>query len=308
MKIDAAPGCVTIDAEGYRFNAAQLGQLHFWGYEPQEEQGCYRYETTEPAISLSKLTEYFNSDNVPFTLTESAERLLGVLETRSSELAALMDKAAHYKNGKIDEAAFKSFVHFTKRHIHRPLRDHQLKAAFHLTILGNGANFSVPGSGKTAVVLTFFEWLRLARKVNTLIVIGPPSCFGPWKTEFKETLGRAPRVVALAGGDQNERKAEYYRPEAGGVDLYLTTFQTLLNDERELILLLSSKGTSSLLVIDEAHYIKQLNGEWASAVLRVGRYAKFRCVLTGTPIPRSYTDVFNMMDYLWPAVPPSRLK
>ena len=304
MRIEVTPECVSLDAEGYRFNAAQLGQLHFWGYEPQQEPGWYRCETKDPAISLLKLTDYFSSDSVPFTLAESAERLLSDLRTSSSKLTALMDKAARYKNGESDEATLGSFVRFAKRHIARPLRDHQLKAAFHLTILGNGANFSVPGSGKTAVVLTFFEWLRLAGKVNTLVVIGPPSCFGPWKTEFRDTLGRVPKVATLAGGDQSQRKAEYYRAEADRADLYLTTFQTLLNDEHELTLLLSSRGTSSLLVIDEAHYVKQLNGAWASAVLRVGRYATFRCVLTGTPMPRSYTDVFNMMDFLWPKVPP----
>ena len=298
------PEGVSIDAEGYRFNAAQLGQLHFWGYKPHQERGFYRCETPDPAISLSKLTDYFISDKVLFTLSEPAERLLSSHQTSTSELVALMDKAARYKNGLLGVAEFNEFVQFAKQNIPRSLRDHQLKAAFHLTILGNGANFSVPGSGKTAVVLTFFEWLRVAGKVNTLVVIGPPACFGPWKTEFTETLGRVPRVVTLAGGDQLQRKANYYSAGEDRADLYLTTFQTLLNDERELTLLLSSKGTTSLLVIDEAHYVKQLNGAWASAVLRVAKFATFRCALTGTPMPRSYTDIFNMIDFLSPEVPP----
>jgi SNF2 family DNA or RNA helicase len=51
-------------------------------------------------------------------------------------------------------------------------------------------------------------------------------------------------------------------------------------------------------VIDEAHYIKQVNGSWANAVLNIARHAKYRCVLTGTPIPKSYTDLFNLFDFL----------
>ena len=119
MTIDASPEYVSIDAGGYRLNAAQFGQLHFWGYKPQQEQGFYKCETMDPAISLSKLTDYFNSDNVPFTLSKSAERLLFVLQTSSSELASLMGKAARYKNGESDEDTFRDFVRFAKKHIRR---------------------------------------------------------------------------------------------------------------------------------------------------------------------------------------------
>ena len=54
------------------------------------------------------------------------------------------------------------------------------------------------------------------------------------------------------------------------------------------------------LVIDEAHYIKQVNGNWASAVLNIAKHSKFRCILTGTPIPKSFSDIYNLFDFLWP--------
>jgi SNF2 family DNA or RNA helicase len=57
-------------------------------------------------------------------------------------------------------------------------------------------------------------------------------------------------------------------------------------------------------VIDEAHYIKQLDGAWANAVLNVSPFAVRRCILTGTPFPRTYTDSFNLFDALWPHCPP----
>ena len=64
------------------------------------------------------------------------------------------------------------------------------------------------------------------------------------------------------------------------------------------------QGVRFYLVVDEAHYIKQLGGEWAGAVLNVARHATRRCVLTGTPFPRSYTDSFNLFDVLWPQSSP----
>jgi SNF2 family DNA or RNA helicase len=52
-------------------------------------------------------------------------------------------------------------------------------------------------------------------------------------------------------------------------------------------------------VIDEAHYMKRLDGNWANAVLNIAQVATYRCALTGTPIPRSYMDLLNLMEFLW---------
>ena len=59
-------------------------------------------------------------------------------------------------------------------------------------------------------------------------------------------------------------------------------------------------GINVYLVIDEAHYIKQPGGQWADAVLKVAGHSKKRCILTGTPFPKSFTDAFNLFDVLWP--------
>ena len=182
----------------------------------------------------------------------------------------------------------------------RKLKPHQLKAAFHLYLIHNGANFSVPGSGKTSVVLSVYEKLKEEGKANVLFVVGPPACFGPWKNEFVETLGRKPKQKVLAGGDKGSRKSEYFASSDNKLELYLTTFQTLINDQKEINTFFSQKGIKAFLVIDEAHYIKQVNGNWASAVLNIAKHAKFRCILTGTPIPKSFSDIYNLFDFLWP--------
>src|SRR5690606_18794027 len=43
----------------------------------------------------------------------------------------------------------------------------------------------------------------------------------------------------------------------------------------------------------------QIDGEWASAVLHIAPYANYRVALTGTPVPKSYTDFFNLFDFLY---------
>jgi len=87
-------------------------------------------------------------------------------------------------------------------------------------------------------------------------------------------------------------------------ELYLTTFQTLQRDVNSVVSMFQDSGKRFFLVVDEAHYIKQINGAWATAVLSVAKYAERRCILSGTPFPRSFTDSFNLFDVLWPGTPP----
>lgn len=111
--------------------------------------------------------------------------------------------------------------------------------------------------------------------------------FGPWKNEFIETLGRKPKSIILAGGDKSNRKSKYYEDSTKTAELYLTSFQSLFYDRNELTDFLSQKHIRAYFVIDEAHYIKQINGNWAQAILKQSEKLHYRCVLTGTPTPKA---------------------
>ncbi len=154
------------------------------------------------------------------------------------------------------------------------------------------------------MVLTVFQWWRELGRIDSLFVVGPPACFGPWRSEYKAVLGIEPVSEVLAGGDANTRRSKYFVNSKSVSDLYLTTFQTLQRDWEQVKLLFERQGVRFFLIVDEAHYIKQIDGAWANAVQNIARHAERRCVLTGTPFPRSYDDGFNLFDVLWPESPP----
>jgi SNF2 family DNA or RNA helicase len=241
-----------------------------------------------------------DKEEIEYSVTPDCEKFFSELKKKHANFERIKLLCKKYKDGIFDNEKFSEFAEFINKNIQRKLKSHQIKASYHLYLLGNGANFSVPGSGKTTVVLTAYEKLKCEGKVNLLFIVGPPSCFGPWRTEFEETFGRQPKWRILAGGDQTIRKSEYFSPYSQNAELYLTTFQTLLNDQEEVITFLHRKDIKAFLVIDEAHYVKQINGNWANAVLGISEHAKYRCVLTGTPLPKGYSDIFNLFDFLWP--------
>ena len=302
MIIEISNNLIIISPTNEEVSPIVKSQLSFWNFDFNYSDNTF-LAPLDKHLFL-KIISYFENEELIFELKKDAKKYLENLEINNLNFEKLKAIAADYKSGNFNKMEFADFKDFVSQNIKRALKIHQLKAAYHLYLVGNGANFSVPGSGKTAVVLTVYEKLRIERKVNILFVVGPPSSFGPWKNEFCETLGRIPKFCIFAGGDKSIRKNQYYFTKGKKFELYLTTFQSLLYDQKELNDFLNQKDNNVFFVVDEAHYIKQINGNWARAILKQAGLAKFRCILTGTPMPKSYTDIFNLFDFLWPTQPP----
>ncbi len=299
MLIDTLENEILIHLENTSLKTYQLSQLQFWKFTSEDINKILRSRTDNVELLLIKLIEYFEEEKIVYELSQMCQSIVENRKQVVDDIRNIKETSSTFKEGKYDNEDFGQFAAFIKRSIHRKLRDHQIKAAYHLYISRNAANFSVPGSGKTSVVITVYEKLRLEGKVNLLLVIGPPSCFGPWKTEFYQTLERDSKARILSGSQPTDRKNEYYKRVEDRGELYLTTFQTLLNDQEDVITFLNNRDVKAFLVVDEAHYIKQLNGNWAQSVLKTSKYATYRCVLTGTPTPKSFSDIFNLFDFLW---------
>mgnify|MGYP000873698152 CR=1 FL=1 len=295
MKISLSDLNIILDDLG-DLKSYQISQLVYYGYK--QHYGTHIKYSESPIVDVIKIIEYFEEENIGIEYTEEILKLIEHSTSHKNELKSIFKTAKNIKDGEIYSDSFIEFKNFTTT-LPRKLKSHQIKSAFHFYTLGNGANFSVPGSGKTSTVLSVYQKLKEERKCNLLFVIGPPSCFQPWKNEFKDTLGRTADALILSGGNRELRRSEYYKSQDNIFELYLTTFQTVMNDCEEIIKFLSQKGVDAFLIIDEAHYIKQLGGSWSSSILKISKYSKYKGILTGTPIPKSYKDVFNLFDFLW---------
>lgn len=73
-------------------------------------------------------------------------------------------------------------------------------------------------------------------------------------------------------------------------------YESVKNYQNEIIELLDDK---SILVFDEIHKIKRIDGEYAKASLAIAQYATYVVAMTGTPIPNSYQDIYNLLHILY---------
>ena len=189
-----------------------------------------------------------------------------------------------------------------KNLVSRRLYEHQLKCAYHLAFSQNGCNFSVPGSGKTSIVYGAYAYLSNtqdeSKKLNKMLIIGPYSSFDPWEEEYKECFGVKPKIFRLSDEKSRKKKKSILKGREGDYDIIIMTYNSVPNLIDELKIFLKSNNV--MFVCDEAHKIKNAEGIWANSVLKIASLAKSRVILTGTPCPNGYEDLYNLFKFLYP--------
>ena len=178
----------------------------------------------------------------------------------------------------------------------RPLYDQQMWDSFFMYSMIKAGNFSVPGSGKTASVFGVYAYLKSSNEIINMIVVCPLNSFESWINEYKEVFGKTPRSFDSRQHSGQSSLSAFFN-EYASVDLVLINYQSLGKYAEALKKYLVSK---SLLVFDEAHYIKTWNTKRSEAARIVSGDAIRTLILTGTPMPNSYTDLYSLLHILFP--------
>jgi SNF2 family DNA or RNA helicase len=179
---------------------------------------------------------------------------------------------------------------------HRTLNARQLENLGRLLVLPHGANFSVPGAGKTSTLLAVYEILRGMDQTDRLLVVAPKNAFISWDEEVENCYrkGRWPVVRRLTGGASGVHSTLQENPE-----IALITYQ-LLPNVVELVKDWVIRHNTHI-VLDESHRIKSgWLGVTASAALELADAAVRRDILSGTPLPQSPEDLRPQFEFLWP--------
>ena len=161
-----------------------------------------------------------------------------------------------------------------------------------LVAMPNGANFSVPGAGKTLTTLSVWEHFRVSGDISRLLVVCPRSAFEAWENDSK-MLANAPIIGQFTDA-----------PIDSGIELLYVNYEQLENKTRLKRLTRWVEQASTMLVFDEAHRVK---GGGASirwrACREIAAHAKRVDLLTGTPMPQSQEDLRNLLTLSWQGIP-----
>lgn len=180
----------------------------------------------------------------------------------------------------------------------RQLKPFQLRDLSRLLSLPHGANFSVPGAGKTSV--TFALSLLAARPEDHLFVVAPKAAFPAWRGVVAECIeDDAPEWVredftVLSGSEyQNEVALR------SGARRFLMSYDLLVRQQALIAAYFSRQSVH--LVLDESHRMKAgLASQRGAFLINIASSPSRRDILSGTPMPQDANDMASQLGFLWP--------
>ena len=165
------------------------------------------------------------------------------------------------------------------------------------------------GTGKSRATLRRAVHLIETGKIDTVVIVAPGGVHTNWVVN--EVPAHAPELadmgaVCLAVTSQQlqtrgmQRKLDAARRARALV--VATTYSTWMTHAGRAMALGLLKRRRCMLVLDEAHRIKNPTAQRTRAILADGKLAAYRMVLTGTPVASSPLDAWAQVQFLDPTI------
>lgn len=149
------------------------------------------------------------------------------------------------------------------------------------------------GTGKTVMTTVALKILIQQTKVHHVLILCPPSVLYEWKRHLDDW---APELTSyLIRSPQKEvRKSLWETP----MHVYVTSYDMLKGDIENSILPKGSLEHFDVVVLDEAHHIKNMKSKRFRAIKQL--QPKRRWALTGTPVQNKIEDLASIFEFVYP--------
>ena len=259
--------------------------------------------------TLNELKSILTQFQFDVSLEENTTQELASYHREEEQFDLFSENARRIRNNEFHDepelvSQFDEFQTVLKKELKRTLYPLQLLSSFHMAFSQNSCNFAVPGAGKTSIVYGAYAYLKNLpptdpKHVDKLLVIGPLSSFAPWENEYEECFGVKPTSFRMSGNAEISRDLKKQHLYSGNPDeLTLIFHGGVPSYESQIIDFL--KKNKTLVVVDEAHRIKNHEGVWGKSVTEISKEAIARVILTGTPVPNGYQDIYNLYKFIYP--------
>lgn len=262
------------------------------GFTQSLEKKSYYIIADDTEKIIKEIIDYLKENKLKVSLDTEISNTLNNIHQREVNLEKARRVGLKIKLGK---NVCERPKHFSKS---VDIKSYQKISINHMVNVENTANFSMPGSGKTLMTYGVYDLLKSKKIVEQLFVVGPLASFRPWEDEYQFCFNANPKknIIRHIGTNRDKdisRLRDY--------DVILTSIGTATNDSISLRNQLF-KQKKIMMVIDESHRIKSFDEDatFANSMIELGRDATRRYILTGTPMPHDWEDLWSQITFLWP--------
>jgi len=170
---------------------------------------------------------------------------------------------------------------------------HQRTAAAKLLPTRIGGLLAEMGTGKTRVIIELIK-LR-AHKLNKAVIFCPVSLKRTWRDEILKHTDCAPDSIHVF----DERTSERRLPPAFW---YVVGIESMSSSARVALTVNALMDERTYAVCDESTYIKGHRSMRTARITEYAAVARYRSILTGTPLTNGVVDLFAQMRFLSPKI------
>lgn len=152
------------------------------------------------------------------------------------------------------------------------------------------------GTGKSLTAIAVAGALYDENRIRRVLIVAPLSILGVWQEEFCKFAAFDYNLAVLTGS--GAKKSDTLRHMNGvALQVAVINYESAWRLEKEL-----ANWHPDLIIADEGHKIKTHNISASKAMHRLGAGARYRLLLTGTPVTNKAIDVFSQYKFLNPGI------
>lgn len=174
---------------------------------------------------------------------------------------------------------------------------HQIAAYNFSASLPASALLMEQGTGKTLTTLAVIGRRYLDGQIKRVLIVAPAAVVPVWPQEFADYADYDYDIKVLDGPVKSRIKTLDSWQDSLYLQVAVTNYEGTWRMEDELKL-----WRPDMIVCDESQRIKTPSSAQSKCLHRLGRLAKYRMILTGTPVTQGPMDFYSQYKFLAPEI------
>jgi SNF2 family DNA or RNA helicase len=187
----------------------------------------------------------------------------------------------------------------------KPIKSMPIKVKpFQHQVLGYNIGITIPnsallmemGTGKSLTAMAVAGRRYLDTQIQKLLIVCPTSIMFVWHDEY-EKFADFPYSMLVLNGPVKKRIEQLKKFHGPGLQVTVINYEATWRMEDEL-----KKWKPDMIICDESQRIKTPSAQQSKCMHRLGKIAKYKMILTGTPVTQGPLDFFSQYKFLDPTI------
>ncbi len=167
----------------------------------------------------------------------------------------------------------------------------------------NFAYFMEMGCGKSKVLIDNIYWLWQQKEIDTAIVVAPKGVYMNWKNNeipihLPDDIDADIYLWKASSTKNEKKKLSEGVTKRDKFRILLMNVESFVTKKAPVFLESFTHRSEFLLAIDESTTIKNVKAKRTKSIMKFGETAKYKRILTGSPITQSPLDLYSQCAFL----------